>query len=213
MVKPRQFAVLAIVWQTDKAGVVTIVGADLQLDAHVTVLFSSAHYHEVKRPRLPRSAGRSIELAIALQSTAESRRTHRQRSQGYDEPETIVASAEGAGGNRGRTNAVQFLMRSKSCQPRSDWAGSGSTTDAASQSACGKCQNSHPPNRPMKTARPVAMPHRSQCRRHAARTRAGRAVVVEESSRPEFTVSLWGTITPEHVIGETLFRNGLRLNT
>jgi len=48
-----------------------------------------------------------------------------------------------------------------------------------------------------------------------ARARWPGPVVVEEFVEGrEFTVSLWGGTTPEYVsIGETLFRNGLRLNT
>ena len=48
-----------------------------------------------------------------------------------------------------------------------------------------------------------------------ARARWASPVVVQEFiSGREFAVSLWGATTPEHVsIGETLFRNGLRLNT
>jgi D-alanine-D-alanine ligase len=48
-----------------------------------------------------------------------------------------------------------------------------------------------------------------------ARARWPRPVVVEEfAPGREFAVSLWGRTTPEHVsIGETLFQNGLLLNT
>jgi D-alanine-D-alanine ligase len=48
-----------------------------------------------------------------------------------------------------------------------------------------------------------------------ARARWPGPVVVEEFVEGrEFAISLWGGPTPEHVsIGETLFRNGLRLNT
>jgi len=48
-----------------------------------------------------------------------------------------------------------------------------------------------------------------------ARARWAGPVVVEEFVEGrEFAVSLWGRTTPDHVsIGETLFRNGLRLNT
>jgi len=48
-----------------------------------------------------------------------------------------------------------------------------------------------------------------------ARARWGGPVIVQEFlGGREFTVSLWGASGPEHAaIGETLFRNGLRLNT
>jgi D-alanine-D-alanine ligase len=50
-------------------------------------------------------------------------------------------------------------------------------------------------------------------RRARARWR-GPVVVEEFVEGREFAVSLWGRAAPEHVsIGETLFRNGLRLNT
>ena len=73
-------------------------------------------------------------------------------------------------------------------------------------------------NRPMRTGRPVSHADSVCVDANAverARARWPGPVMIEEFvPGREFAVSLWGGNTPEYVsIGETLFRNGLRLNT